>query len=126
MALVAVFNLKVIYLDAVNAFINTDVNKEVYITIPEGYREGRKDIVLKLRKALYRLYKSLKLWFIRILATLRRLGLIPVPNKLCLFVYPTRPIIIFFYINDILLMAIKPHLTDLEELAINLISTYKI
>ena len=48
MALVAVFDLKVIYLDAVNAFINANVNKEVYITMPEGYKEGRKDIVLKL------------------------------------------------------------------------------
>jgi len=48
MALVAAFNLKVIHLDAVNTFINTNVNKEVYITMPKGYREGRKDIVLKL------------------------------------------------------------------------------
>ena len=48
MALVAVFNLKLIYLDAVNAFINTNINKEVYITIPKGYKEGRKDIVFKL------------------------------------------------------------------------------
>jgi hypothetical protein len=48
MALVATFDLKVIYLDAVNAFINADVNKEVYIIIPEGYKEGKKDIVFKL------------------------------------------------------------------------------
>ena len=48
MALVAAFNLKVIYLDAVNAFINADVDKEVYITMPEGYKEGKKDIVFKL------------------------------------------------------------------------------
>jgi hypothetical protein len=48
MALVAIFNLKIIHLDIVNAFINADINKEVYIIIPEGYKEGRKDIVLKL------------------------------------------------------------------------------
>ena len=48
MALVAAFNLKVIHLDTVNAFINTNVDKKVYITIPEGYKKGRKDIVLKL------------------------------------------------------------------------------
>ena len=90
--------------------------------MPKGYREGRKDIVLKLWKSLYGLYKSLKLWFIEILATLHRLGLIPVPNKPYLFVYPTRPIMIFFYVNDILLMVTKPHLTDLEELVTNLAS----
>ena len=48
MALVTAFNLKVIYLDIINAFINVNVNKEVYITMPEGYKEGRKDIVFKL------------------------------------------------------------------------------
>ena len=37
-----------IYLDTVNAFINTNVNKEVYITMPKGYKERRKDIVFKL------------------------------------------------------------------------------
>ena len=48
MALVITFNLKVIYLDAVNAFINANINEEVYITMPKGYKEGKKDIVLKL------------------------------------------------------------------------------
>jgi hypothetical protein len=126
MALVAAFDLEVIHLDAVNAFVNADVDEEIYITMPEGYKEGRKDMVLKLQKALYGLCKSLKLWFIEILATLRRLGLIPVPDKPYLFVHPTKPILIFFYVDDILLMATKPHLTDLEELAINLANTYEI
>ena len=47
MALVTTFNLKVIHLDAVNAFINTNINKEVYIIMPKGYKEGKKDIVFK-------------------------------------------------------------------------------
>ena len=126
MALVAVFNLEVIHLDAVNAFINANINEEIYIIMPKGYKEGRKDMVLKLQKALYGLCKSLKLWFIEILATLRRLGLIPVPDKPYLFVHPTKPILIFFYVDDILLMVTKPHLTDLEELAINFANTYEI
>lgn len=126
MALVAAFDLEVIHLDAVNAFVNADVDEEVHITMPEGYKEGRKDMVLKLRKALYGLRKSPKLWFIEISATLRRLGLIPVPDEPCLFVHPTKPILIFFYVDDILLMATKPHLTNLEELATNLANIYEI
>ena len=47
-ALVTVFNLKVIHLDTVNTFINTNIDKEVYITIPKGYKEGKKDIIFKL------------------------------------------------------------------------------
>ena len=94
--------------------------------MPKGYKEGKKEMVLKLQKALYRLYKSLKLWFIKILTTLCCLSLIPVFNKLCLFIYLIKPILIFFYIDDILFMATKPHLTNLEELVINFINTYKI
>jgi hypothetical protein len=45
MALITIFNLKVIYLNAVNAFINTNINKEIYIIIPKGYKEGKKNIV---------------------------------------------------------------------------------
>jgi hypothetical protein len=126
MALVAAFDLEVIHLDAVNAFVNADVDEEVYITMPEGYKEGKKDVVLKLQKALYGLRKSPKLWFIEISATLHRLGLKPVPDEPCLFVHPTKPIMIFFYVDDILLMATKPHLTDLEELATNLANIYEI
>jgi hypothetical protein len=48
MALITAFNLKVIHLDAVNAFINININKKVYITMPKGYKEGKKDIILKL------------------------------------------------------------------------------
>ena len=47
-ALITAFNLKIIHLDAVNAFINANINKEIHITIPRGYKEGRKDIVFKL------------------------------------------------------------------------------
>ena len=48
MALVTAFNLKVIHLDAVNAFVNVNINKEIYIIMPKGYKEGRKNIVFKL------------------------------------------------------------------------------
>ena len=125
-ALITIFNFKVIHLNAVNAFINANINKEVYIITPKGYKEERKNIVFKLKKVLYGLRKSLKLQFIKILVTLRRLGLISIFNKLCLFIYLTKPIIIIFYINNILFIATKLYFTNLKELVINLINTYKI
>ena len=44
-ALVIIFNLKIIHLDTVNAFINTDIDEKVYIIIPKGYKEGKKNII---------------------------------------------------------------------------------
>ena len=48
MALVTVFNFKIIHLDAVNTFINANINKKVYIIIPKSYKERKKNIILTL------------------------------------------------------------------------------
>jgi len=37
-------------------------------------------------------------------ATLQSIGLKAVPNKLCLYIHPTKPIFVFFYVNDILII----------------------
>jgi hypothetical protein len=37
-------------------------------------------------------------------AALQSMGLKMVLDKLCLYIYPTKPIFIFFYINDILII----------------------
>jgi hypothetical protein len=39
MALVAAFDLNAIQLDAVNAFINVDLDEDVYISCLDGYKE---------------------------------------------------------------------------------------
>ena len=125
MALVAAFDLDVIQLDTVNAFINADLDQDVYISCPDGYKEKGKDICLKLRKALYGLRKSPKLWNIEFSTTLRNLGLIPVPDEKCLFIHPTKLIMIFFYVDDILLLGAKHLRSELETLCENLMSKYE-
>jgi hypothetical protein len=125
MALVAAFDLDVIQLDAVNAFINADLDEDVYISCPDGYKEGGKEICLKLRKALYGLRKSPKLWHAEFSKTLRNLGLVPVPDEKCLFIHPTKLIIVFFYVDDILLFGARHLRSELETLCQNLMSTYE-
>lgn len=125
MALVAAFDLDVIQLDAVNAFINADLDEDVYITCPEGYKEAGRDICLKLRKALYGLRKSPKLWYIELSTTLRKLGLTPVPDEPCLFIHPTKLIMVFFYVDDILLIGANHLNSDLEALSQNLMDIYE-
>ena len=124
MALVAAFDLNVIQLDAVNAFINADLDENIYISCPEGYKEAGRDICLKLRKALYGLRKSPKLWFIEFSTALQKLGLTPVPDEPCLFIHPTKLIMVFFYVDDILLMSSPSLNSELEELCRNLMELY--
>jgi len=61
MVITAKFDLETIYIDAVNAFVYCDLNKVVYIKLPPGFNKGKKDKVLRLRKALYRLQRLLLL-----------------------------------------------------------------
>ena len=102
-ALIAGFNLDVIQIDTVNAFVNALVDNEVYLIPPKGI-DLLPRLSLCLRKAIYRLRKSLKLWFLEMSATLRSIGLKAILDKLYLYVHPTEPIFIFFYINDILII----------------------
>ena len=55
MAIATRFNLKMLEYNAVNAFVNTPLNKTIYIKIPMGHKKKRK--ILHLHKALYGLKK---------------------------------------------------------------------
>jgi len=102
-ALIASFDLDVIQINAVNAFINALVDNKVYLIPPKGIDLPPR-FSLRLRKAMYGLRKSPKLWFLEMSAALQSIGLKVVPNKPCLYVHPTKPIFIFFYVDDILII----------------------
>ena len=68
-AFIAGFNLDVIQINAVNAFINALVDDEVYF-IPLKGVDLLPGFSLRLRKVIYGLRKSLKLWFLEMSAAL--------------------------------------------------------
>ena len=55
MAITVKFNLETTQIDIVNAFIYYDLDKVVYIKLLPRFNNRKKDKVLRLRKALYRL-----------------------------------------------------------------------
>lgn len=98
MALTATFGYETKQLDAVNAFLNADLDELVYCYYPPGFTKTR--MCLRLKKALYGLRKSPRLWLNLLGSTLSRLGLHPVPGQPC--IYTTYDgIIFFFYVDDI-------------------------
>jgi len=62
-ALIAGFDLDVIQINAVNAFVNALVDNKVYLIPPKGV-DLLPRFSLRLRKVMYGLWKSLKLWFL--------------------------------------------------------------
>lgn len=101
-ALVAGFDLESRQLDAINAFLNSELTEIVYTQLPDGFRQ--KGQVWKLKRALYGLRTSPRLWQKEASRVLQELGLQPVPEDPCLFV--GEGIIVFFYVDDIIIVNI--------------------
>ena len=102
MALTAAFGLMAEQLDAVNAFLNADLDEEVFCWFPEGFEEDTNSC-LQLLRALYSLRRSLLLWLQKLTATLLDLGLRNIPGEPCLFTNDDA-VILFFYVDDIVLL----------------------
>ena len=100
MALAARWDLVMIQLDAVNAFPNSLLDEEVYIELPDGFKQP--GMAARLLRALYGLRRSPQLWQRLLSSTLTDLGLTCVPEEPCLFV--NQWLIIFFYVDDIVIM----------------------
>lgn len=102
MALAAAFGLKAEQLDAVNAFLNAELDEKVHCRFPEGF-EGDPNDCLQLLRALYGLRRSPLLWLQELTAALFDLGLRNIPGEPCLFT-DDNGIILFFYVDDIVLL----------------------
>jgi hypothetical protein len=101
-ALAAAFDLDTAQFDAVNAFLNSLLDEEVYVEMPPGlFPAGRRLRCWKLLRALYGLRKSPRLWQQEASRVLISLGFKVVQEDICLFV--ADGIIIIFYVDDIII-----------------------
>jgi len=93
----AQFDLELIQYNTVNAFVNAELDEDVFMEMPPGYRKyGR---VLHLKKALFGLRKSPLLWQRLFKKTLTEIGFNPIPYKPCCL--SQDGIIVFFYVDNI-------------------------
>ncbi|KAJ6111048.1 hypothetical protein N7486_003283 [Penicillium sp. IBT 16267x] len=98
-ALCAAYDLDIRQRDAVNAFLNSKLRAQVYTKMPEGFdTQGRCWLLLR---ALYGLRIAPRLWQKDATRVLRDLGLEQVAEDPCVFV--GEGIIVFFYVDDILI-----------------------
>ena len=73
-------------LDVPTAFLNADVEEEVYMELPEGYRAGKEHLVCKLRKALYGLKQAPRNWYLLVSKyVVEHLGYKATASDPCLF-----------------------------------------
>ncbi|KAL1952902.1 hypothetical protein VTO42DRAFT_3967 [Malbranchea cinnamomea] len=123
MAISAAFDLDIEQLDAVNAFCNSDIDELVYVEEPPGFKSREEDSVLQLLKALYGLRHSPLLWYRELAKALRELEFEAVDEEFCLFT--NGHVFVFFYVDDIILLARKGDRIYLEATKARLMERYE-
>jgi len=116
MAMAAAFDLEIVQLDALNAFLNSDIDEEITVDAPPGYPSHSK--VLLLQKALYGLKQAPLLWHNYLTRILINLGLKSLPGINC--VLANDWMIFFFYVDDIILLYDKQNQSKFELFLANL------
>ena len=122
MAIVAAFDLETRQYDAINAFINSEIDEPTYCYTPDGWT-GSKNILLLLLRALYGLKQSPALWYKHLSGTLFDLGLKNVPGIECLFV--NEFMVLFFFVDDIAVIYDRRHIQKVEEFQYRFFQAYE-
>lgn len=102
MALAIKNNMKIHQMDAITAFLQGDVNEEIYIEQPEGFddKSGR---VCLLKKAIYGLKQSGRMWNLKLDETLQKNGLKASKLDPCVYYSSDRELIVAIYVDDFLI-----------------------
>jgi hypothetical protein len=123
MALAAAFGLKAYQYNVLNAFLNAPLDKQVYVQTPDPYIEEHGKL-LKLKRALYRLKDAPLLWYKHLKETLMKLGLRPVKDVPCLLT--NKRLIVFFYIDNIVVLVHPDHLDNHQRFERQLKAVYNL
>jgi hypothetical protein len=122
-ALTAAFGLRAYQYDVLNAFLNAPLNKPVYVRTPEPYVKQLGEL-LELKRALYRLKDAPLLWYKHLEETMIKLGLRPIKDVPCLFI--DERLIVFFYVDDIVVLVHPDHLGDHQQSERRLEAAYEL
>ena len=106
LALAAKNSWEVHHLDVKSAFLNGELQEEVYVVQPEGFvKKGQEYKVYKLIKALYGLRQAPRAWYARLSKCLEELGFIKCPYEHA--VYTRREggevLVVAVYVDDLLI-----------------------
>jgi len=97
-------------LDVSNAFLNGDLEEDIYMRLPEGYADSKgdqlpKNAVLRLKKSIYGLKQASRQWFLKFSNCLLDLGFIKGHGDHTLFVrcFGGEFLAVLVYVDDIVI-----------------------
>jgi hypothetical protein len=122
-ALACVLNLKARQYDVPNGFLNAFLNCTLHVKTPDGFQDKYSQ-TLRLLRALYGLKEAPRLWAVHFQESLQKLGLHPVQGFSCLWM--NKRIILFFYVDDIIMLYHSDYQDEFEKLEQQLVKLYNL
>ncbi len=101
----------VIQADVKTAYLNGQMEQEVYMRIPKGV-ENPKGMVYRVKKSLYGLKQSARAWNTRIDSQLKEMGFNPLGCEPCVYTRKSDGAIIILYVDDLGIAAASQEATD--------------
>lgn len=104
-ALAASNGWEIHHLDVKTAFLHGDLNEEVYVSHPDGFKiKGSEDKVYRLHKALYGLRQAPRAWNIKLKSILKELNFTKCSKEPSLFRKESRgsTLLVAVYVDDLL------------------------
>ena len=106
LALVAHFDLELEQMDVKTAFLNGDLEEEVYMKQPEGFSSSDGEhLVCKLKKSIYGLKQASRQWYFKFHGVISSFGFVENPMDQCIYqkVSGSKICFLVLYVDDILL-----------------------
>ncbi|KAL4351255.1 hypothetical protein GQ457_06G019360 [Hibiscus cannabinus] len=106
LALVAQFDLELQQMDVKTAFLNGDLEEEVYMKQPEGFSSSDgENLVCKLKKSIYGLKQASRQWYLKFHEVISPFGFIENIMDQCIYqkVSGSKICFLILYVDDILL-----------------------
>lgn len=99
-------------IDINNAFLNGELQEEVYMSQPPGFVQGDGSLVCKLHKAIYGLKQAPRSWFTKLHNTLLAMGFHSARTDCSLFIKhtATHTILVLVYVDDYIITSDSFHL----------------
>lgn len=104
LAIVVQQDLEVHQMDVCTAFLNGDLQEEIYMKQPDGFAEG--DLVCKLNKSLYGLKQSSRVWNERFHKFITSIGFKQSQYDHCLYISEKKEetVYLLLYVDDLILI----------------------
>ena len=98
-------NMQIHQMDVVTAFLNGELNEDIYMEQPEGYSvKGKEHLVCKLQKSLYGLKQSPRCWNATFSEHMHKAGFNQSPADPCAFIRHEPVAIVAVYVDDLIII----------------------